>query len=121
MTYQPVDFGKIAADLIEEIGLAFKWFRPPEDRDGYMRLVSRWERALRAAGRIYPPFVYSEALDLIIANAKASDDPPMPGDIISAAEKVIERIESDRVRGPALKKWRDDYKYQRVAELTGES
>ena len=111
---------KVAVELIDNIELAFKWFTIPEDKAKYDRLVSQWERSLRAGGLHLPPNIYFEALDLIIANASAKDDAPMPGDILRACDKVIERIESNPVRYKGLKEWRQKYKMARIEQLTGE-
>ena len=112
---------KVAVELIDNIELAFKWFTIPDDKSKYDRLVSQWERSLRAAGMNYPPNIYHDALDLIIANASSKDDAPMPGDILRACEKVIERIESDPVRRKGLYEWREKYRLARIEQMTGES
>lgn len=115
-----IDYKKIAEDLIDGIALSFKWFTAPEDKGKYDRLVDQWARSLKSAGMNYPPNIYDEALDLIIANASGKDDPPMPGDILRACERVMEKIESDPARRRGLYEWRQKYRLARVAELTGE-
>ena len=111
---------KVAVELLDNIELAFKWFTIPDDKAKYDRLVSQWERSLKAAGMNYPPNIYHDALDLIIANASSKDDAPMPGDILRACEKVIERIESDPVRRKGLYEWRERYRLARIEQMTGE-
>ena len=64
----------MAVELLDNIELAFKWFTIPDDKAKYDRLVSQWERSLRAAGMNYPPNIYHDALDLIIANASSKED-----------------------------------------------
>ena len=111
----------MAVELLDNIELAFKWFTIPDDKAKYDRLVSQRERSLRAAAMNYPPNIYHDALDLIIANASSKDDAPMPGDILRACEKVIERIESDPVRRKGLYEWREKYRLARIEQMTGES
>ena len=115
-----IDYKPIAEELLDRIALSFKWFTAPEEKEKYEKLVAQWERSLKAAGMNYPPNIYGEALDLIIANASSRDDAPMPGDILRACGKVIERIESDPVRRKGLYEWREKYRLARIEQMTGE-
>ncbi|WP_288833726.1 hypothetical protein [uncultured Corynebacterium sp.] len=103
-----MDYGAIARDLLADIRLLFKWAKIPANEEEAQRIESRWARSFASAGVVYPAFVYSEALDSFFAQASAKDDPPLPGDILRHCRVVVERIERDPSRRPALERWRDE-------------
>ena len=103
-----MDYRAIADDLLATIRLTYKWAKVPKDQAEADRIADFWAGALRAAGVVYPPFVYREALQSYGASASVRDDAPMPGDILRHCRVVVERIERDPSRRPALERWRDE-------------
>ena len=103
-----MDYRSVARDLLADIRLSFKWAKVPKDEDEAARIENAWAGALKAGGVVYPPNIYREALQSYMASASARDDAPMPGDILRHCRVVVERIERDPERRPALERWRDE-------------
>ena len=92
-------------------------FRKPETAEDKKKLVESWQKALD--GYIYPPYVYIDAVSSWLSKAKAGDAPPYPGDILHHCVLVVDKIESDPARRPALEKYRRDYARWRGEMLSG--
>lgn len=105
------DHTKIADSLISTILVTCQNMRRPKTPEEKQLLVKHWAGALSQTD--YPPNVYEDALSSWLASAKAGDSPPYPGDILRHCRLVIERIESDPVRGPKLLEWREARRRER--------
>ena len=102
---------QIAEALIDTMLVTCQNMRRPKTPEEKALLVKHWAGALSQTD--YPPNVYEDALSSWLASAKAGDSPPYPGDILRHCRLVIERIESDPVRGPKLLEWREARRAER--------
>lgn len=80
-------------------------FSLPASSEALDELVGMWCRSLNFDLDMWPT-LYFEALDSFFATAGKDDAPPMPGDVRKHLGLVLERVESDPVRGPKLREWR---------------
>ena len=105
------DRSQVAEALIDTMLVTCQNMRRPKTPEEKQLLVKHWAGALSQTD--YPPNVYEDALSSWLASAKAGDSPPYPGDILRHCRLVIERIESDPVRGPRLLEWREARRRER--------
>lgn len=106
----------IADKLVTKMLVACQTMRRPRSAEEKRELVEVWAKALSVTD--YPEDIYLDALSSWMAEAKAGDNPPYPGDILVHCRRVIERVEVDPVRGPKLRAWRErkrDERDRRVA------
>ena len=101
----------IADKLVTKMLVACQTMRRPRSAEEKRELVEVWANALSATD--YPEDIYIDALSSWMAEAKAGDNPPYPGDILMHCRRVIERIESDPGRGPKLLEWREARRLER--------
>lgn len=107
---------RVARNLVENIKLSCPRFSVPKDHDAYERLIRLWSSALSVVD--YPPNVFEDAFALWLRGASSQDNPPMPGDILAACRRVVAEIESDPVRGPRLREWRERRRDERIRRLS---
>lgn len=101
----------VAEKLIDMMLVTCQNMRRPKSPDEKNLLVRMWAGALSQTD--YPPNVYEDALSSWLGEAKSGDSPPYPGDVLRHCRIVIERIESDPVRGPKLLAWREARRVER--------
>ena len=109
---------KQTLELLKHMALLFPYFRIPTERGEAEFFVSSWANALNRDVD-WPAHVYQEALDSYFASLTGRSSTPVPGDIREHCRKVIERIESDPVRGPKLREWREQRRLEREQQFLG--
>jgi len=105
-------------ELLKTIKLSCPRFSVPAKVEDLEKLTKVWHYALNVDVD-YPAFVFEDAVGSYFAAASKDDNAPLPGDIRAHCKRVIDRIEVDPVRGPNLRKWREDKARERDARLNG--